>query len=144
MNKVILLGRLTRDPEVRYTTTNNTLVCTFSLAVNRRFKTEGQPDADFFNIVAWSKTGEFCSKYFKKGQQVAVEGRLQTRNYDDKDGKKVYVTEVVAENTYFADSRREGEAGGVAGNSFQGVDAPFNAQEGASDFTPVTDDDLPF
>ena len=83
MNKVILMGRLTRDPEVRYTTTNNTLVCTFSLAVNRRFKQEGQPDADFFNIVAWSKTGEFCSKYFKKGQQVAVEGRLQTRNYDD-------------------------------------------------------------
>ena len=143
MNKVILLGRLTRDPEVRYTTTNNTLVCTFSLAVNRRFKSEGQPDADFFNIVAWSKTGEFCSKYFKKGQQVGVVGRLQTRNYDDKDGKKVYVTEVVAENTYFADSRREGEAGG-AGSTFQGVDAPFNAQEGASDFTPVTDDDLPF
>ena len=145
MNKVILLGRLTRDPEVRYTTTNNTLVCTFSLAVNRRFRQEGQPEADFFNIVAWSKTGEFCSKYFKKGQQVAVEGRLQTRNYDDKDGKKVYVTEVVAENTYFADSRREGEAGSAGStNSFQGVDAPFNANEGASDFTPVTDDDLPF
>ena len=143
MNKVILMGRLTRDPEVRYTTTNNTLVCTFTIAVNRRFKQDGQPDADFFNIVAWSKTGEFCSKYFKKGQQVGVVGRLQTRNYDDKDGKKVYVTEVVAEETYFADSRRDGEGGG-SGNSFQGVDAPFSAQEGASDFTPVTDDDLPF
>ncbi len=144
MNKVILMGRLTRDPEVRYTTTNNTLVCTFSLAVNRRFKQEGQPDADFFNIVAWSKTGEFCSKYFKKGQQVAVEGRLQTRNYDDKDGKKVYVTEVVAENTYFADSRRDQEGGASGNSSYSGVDAPFNTQEGASDFTPVTDDDLPF
>ena len=143
MNKVILMGRLTRDPEVRYTTTNNTLVCTFTIAVNRRFKQEGQADADFFNIVAWSKTGEFCSKYFKKGQQVGVIGRLQTRNYDDKDGKKVYVTEVVAEETYFADSRRDGEGSG-SGSSFQGVDAPFNAQEGASDFTPVTDDDLPF
>ena len=144
MNKVILMGRLTRDPEVRYTTTNNTLVCTFSLAVNRRFKQEGQPDADFINIVAWSKTGEFCSKYFKKGQQVGVVGRLQTRNYDDKDGKKVYVTEVIAEETYFADSRRDGEAGGTSTGSFSGVDAPFNAAEGASDFTAVTDDDLPF
>ena len=142
MNKVILMGRLTRDPEVRYTQTNNTLVCTFSLAVNRRFKQEGQPDADFFNIVAWSKTGEFCSKYFKKGQQVGVIGRLQTRNYDDKDGKKVYVTEVVAEETYFADSRRDSD--GSTGSTFTGVDAPFNVQEGSSDFTPVTDDDLPF
>ena len=144
MNKVILMGRLTRDPEVRYTSTNNTLVCTFSLAVNRRFKQEGQPDADFFNIVAWSKTGEFCSKYFKKGQQVGIIGRLQTRNYDDKDGKKVYVTEVVAEETYFADSRRDGDGQGGSTGTFAGVDAPFNAQEGASDFTPVTDDDLPF
>ena len=144
MNKVILMGRLTRDPEVRYTTTNNTLVCTFSIAVNRRFKQEGQPDADFFNIVAWSKTGEFCSKYFKKGQQVGVIGRLQTRNYDDKDGKKVYVTEVIAEETYFADSRRDGDSQGGSAGTFAGVDAPFNAQEGASDFTPVTDDDLPF
>ena len=118
MNKVILMGRLTRDPEVRYTTNNNTLVCTFSLAVNRRFKQEGQPDADFINIVAWAKTGEFCSKYFTKGQQVVVCGRLQTRNYDDKDGKKVYVTEVVAEDTYFADSKRDHNA-----NTF---DAGFN------------------
>ncbi len=144
MNKVILMGRLTRDPEVRYTTTNNTLVCTFTLAVNRRFARQGdEQTADFFNIVAWSKTGEFCSKYFKKGQQVGVIGRLQTRNYDDKDGKKVYVTEVVAEETYFADSRRDGEGGASVG-SFGGVDAPFNSAEGASDFTPVTDDDLPF
>ena len=118
MNKVILMGRLTRDPEVRYTTNNNTLVCTFSLAVNRRFKQEGQPDADFINIVAWAKTGEFCSKYFTKGQQVVVCGRLQTRSYDDKDGKKVYVTEVVAEDTYFADSKRDHNA-----NTF---DAGFN------------------
>ena len=118
MNKVILMGRLTRDPEVRYTTNNNTLVCTFSLAVNRRFKQEGQPDADFINVVAWAKTGESCSKYFTKGQQVAVCGHLQTRSYDDKDGKKVYVTEVVAEDTYFADSKREPNA-----NAF---DAGFN------------------
>ena len=107
MNKVILMGRLTRDPEVRYTTNTNALVCSYSLAVNRRFKSEGQPDADFINIVSWGKTAEFCSKYFTKGQQVGVIGRMQTRNYDDKDGKKVYVTEVVAEEAYFADSKRE-------------------------------------
>ena len=77
MNKVILLGRLTKDPEVRYTQNNNTLVASFTLAVNRRFVAQGQErQADFFNIVAWSKLGEFCSKYFKKGQQVSIVGRL--------------------------------------------------------------------
>lgn len=146
MNKVILMGRLTRDPEVRYTTTNNTLVASFSLAVNRRFARQGEErQADFINIVAWDKTGEFCSKYFKKGMQVGVIGRLQTRNYDDKDGKKVYVTEVVAEETYFADSKREaGESDTFGGNPFGGSEAPFNNNTAASDFTPVTDDDLPF
>lgn len=108
MNKVILMGRLVRDPEVRYTSGNNTMVATFQIAVNRRFAKQGEErQADFFQIVAWDKTGEFCSKYFKKGQQVGVIGRLQTRNYDDKDGKKVYVTEVVAEETYFADTKKE-------------------------------------
>lgn len=106
MNKVILLGRLTKDPEVKFTQ-NNICVCTFGLAVNRRFKQEGQPDADFLNIVAWTKTAEFISKYFKKGQQIALAGRLQTRTYDDKEGKKIYVTEVVAEEVYFADSKKE-------------------------------------
>ena len=107
MNKTVLIGRLTRDPEVRYTQNNNTLVCQFTLAVNRRFKQEGQPDADFINIVAWTKTAEFIGKYFKKGQQIALAGRLQTRTYDDKEGKKIYVTEVVAEEVYFADSKKE-------------------------------------
>ena len=111
MNKVVLMGRLTRDPEVRYTSTNNTLVASFSLAVNRRFARAGEErQADFINITAWDKTGEFCSKYFKKGQQVGIIGRIQTRNYDDKDGKKVYVTEGVAEEAYFADTKRDGES----------------------------------
>ena len=97
MNKVILMGRLTRDPEVRYTQTNNTVVASFSLAVNRRFVRQGEErQADFINIVAWSKLGEFCSKYFKKGQQVGVIGRIQTRTWDDDQGQKHYVTEVVA------------------------------------------------
>lgn len=106
MNKVVLMGRLTKEPEMR-ATQSNTAVCSFSLAVNRRFKQEGQPDADFINVTAWAKTAEFVDKYFTKGQQVAVIGRIQTRNYDDKDGKKVYVTEVVAEEVYFADSKKE-------------------------------------
>ena len=108
MNKVILMGRLTRDPEVRYTQTNNTLVASFSLAVNRRFTREGDSQtADFINVTAWSKTGEFVSKYFKKGQQVGVIGRLQTRSWDDDQGQKHYVTEVIAEEAYFADSKKD-------------------------------------
>lgn len=110
MNKVILMGRLTKDPDTRYTQTTNTQVTNFTLAVNRRFAKQGEErQADFINIVAWSKAAEFVSKYFKKGQQVGVIGRIETRNYDDKDGKKVYVTEVIAEEVYFADSRKEGK-----------------------------------
>ena len=138
MNKVLLMGRLTKDPEVRFTANNNTLVCSFSLAVGRSFKKEGQPDADFINIVALGKTGEFCSKYFNKGQQVAVVGRLQTRNYDDKDGKKVYVTEVIAEEVHFADSKKDNS------NSF---DTGFNPTTPNTnyEFMPVVDDTkLPF
>ena len=108
MNKVILMGRLTRDPEVRYTTNTNTLVASFSLAVNRRFAKQGEErQADFINVVAWNKTGEFCSKWFKKGQQVGVVGRLQTRNWEDENKVKHYITEVVAEEAYFADSKRD-------------------------------------
>ncbi len=108
MNKVILMGRLTRDPELRYTATNTNAVASFALAVNRKFVKQGEErQADFINIVAWGKTAEFCSKYFKKGQQVAVSGRLQTRTWDDQDGKKRYATEVVAEDVYFADSKKD-------------------------------------
>lgn len=142
MNKVVLMGRLTRDPDVRYTS-NNTLVASFSLAVNRRFARQGEErQADFINIVAWDKTGEFCSKYFKKGQQVGIIGRIQTRNYDDKDGKKVYVTEVIAEEAYFADTKREAEANPFGDNNVSG--ATFNANAAPNDFSQVTDDDLPF
>jgi single-strand DNA-binding protein len=108
MNKVILLGRLTKDVDVRYTQTTNIMVASFSLAVNRRFAKEGEErQADFINIVAWNKTAEFCSKYFKKGQQVGVVGRLQTRNWEDENKVKHYITEVVAEEVYFADSKKE-------------------------------------
>jgi len=141
MNKVILMGRLTRDPEVRYTQTNNTLVANFSLAVNRRFAAQGQErQADFINIIAWNKTGEFCSKYFKKGQQVAIIGRIQTRTWDDDQGQKHYITEVVAEEAYFADSKREGEAG----SSFDATFGAMPETAGGSDFEVSSGDDLPF
>ena len=105
MNKTILLGRLTREPEVKVT--EKSTICRFTLAVNRTFKKEGQPDADFINIVAFGKTAEFCSKYFTKGQQVCVCGKLQTGSYDDKDGKKVYTTDVIAEEVDFAGSKQD-------------------------------------
>ena len=137
MNKVILMGRLTRDPEVRYTQTNNTLVASFSLAVNRRFARPGEErQADFFNIVAWSKLGEFCSKYFKKGQQVGIIGRLQTRTWDDDKGQKHYITEVIAEEAYFADSKRDG----AVDNTFGSIPMPTPD----SDFEVSSGDDLPF
>ncbi len=146
MNKVILIGRLTRDPEVKYTT-NNTLVCSFSLAVGRNFKKEGQPDADFINIVAWGKTGEFCSKYFNKGQQVAVVGRIQTRNYDDKEGKKVYVTEVIAEEVHPIWDKSKQTADQTPNYNFSTNDTGFNPATPNTnyEFMPVVDDaQLPF
>jgi len=143
MNKVILMGRLTRDPEVRYTTNTNALVCSYSLAVNRRFKTEGQPDADFINIVSWGKTAEFCSKYFTKGQQVGVIGRMQTRNYDDKDGKKVYVTEVVAEEAYFADTKRDPNAANFEAG-FNASAQPTNTPTSEGFMAIEEDSNLPF
>ena len=140
MNKVILMGRLTRDPEVRYTQTSNTLVASFALAVNRRFVRQGEErQADFFNVVAWGKQGEFCSKYFKKGQQVGVIGRLQTRTWDDDKGKH-YITEVVAEEAYFADSKRDGDMGG----SFDATFGTMPSASTGSDFEISSGDDLPF
>lgn len=140
MNKVVLMGRLTKDPEVRYTQNTNTLVASFSLAVNRRFAKQGEErQADFINIVAWSKTGEFCSKYFKKGQQVGIIGRIQTRNWEDEKQQKHYITEVVAEEAYFADSKKDGEGSSSFANTFGN-----NVSE-ASEFAVTTsDDDLPF
>ena len=138
MNKVCLIGRLTKDPEIRYTQTNNTLVASFNLAVNRRFVNEGEErQADFIPIVAWAKTGEFCSKYFKKGQQVGIIGRIQTRNWDDEQGVKHYATEVIAEEVYFADSKKDNN------DVFDTYGSVF-AGDGKSDFEVTSNDDLPF
>ena len=104
MNKVILIGRLTRDPELRYTP-QGTAVCQITVAVNRRGAQPGQQDADFINVSIWNAQAENVAKYMTKGRQMAIEGKIQTRNYDDKDGKKVYVTEVIATNVQFLDSK---------------------------------------
>ena len=116
MNKAILMGRLTRDPEVRYSQ-NNLPITTFTLAVNRRFVRQGEErQADFIPIVSFGKTAEFCEKYFRKGQQVLVVGRIQVRTWDDNEGKRRYITEIVCEEAHFADSKRQdgGDMGAIA------------------------------
>ena len=105
MNKVVLIGRLTRDPELRYTG-NNTAVASFTLAVNRPFSNQqGEREADFINVVVWRKQAENVKNYLSQGSQAAVEGRLQTRTYDDNNGQKRYITEVVADNVEFLGSK---------------------------------------
>ena len=143
------MGRLTRDPEVRYTQTSKTLVASFSLAVNRRYVRQGEErQADFFNVVAWGKQGEFCSKYFKKGQQVGIVGRLQTRTWDDDKGRH-YITEVVAEEAHFADSKKDGDTSNTAfentfGSTMPGGMEGSGSTDATSDFEVSASDDLPF
>ena len=115
MNKVILMGRLTRDPEVRYSTSGDgqLAIARYTLAVDRRFKKDGEATADFIRCVAFGKNGEFAEKYLHQGTKVVIEGRIQTGSYQDKDGKTVYTTEVVVENHEFAESKRVSEENGV-------------------------------
>lgn len=126
MNKVELLGRLTKDPEVRFTPSNNTMVVSFSVAVNRRFKNDGEQEADFINCIAWKKTAEFISKYFKKGAPICICGRIQTRSWDD-NGQKRYATEVVVEEVDFAGSKPDNVEAPVDDNTMvaDGSDLPF-------------------
>lgn len=146
MNRVVLMGRLTKDTELRYTSASNLAVCSFTLAVDRRFSKQSEnKQADFFPIVVWNKLAEFCSKYFVKGLQVVVSGRLQTRTWDDNDGKRHYITEIVADEAYFADSKKGSSA--VPNDSFNANAQSSSQQEGSSQegFLPIEeDDDLPF
>ena len=110
MNKILLKGRVSREIELRYTQTNNTAVTNFTVAVNRDFTKQGEErQADFINCVAYNKTAEFVNKYFKKGQEILVIGRLQNRNWDDQNGQKHYVTEVIVENVEFCGSKQTTE-----------------------------------
>ena len=136
-NKTILMGRLTRDPELKITP-SGVSVCSFSIAVDRRFQTKGEEKkTDFFNIVAWRQTGEFVSRYFSKGSMILVEGELQTRQYTNKDGVNVTVTEIVADNVSFT--------GEKAGSS-SGQNVPQGTPPVAStpDYSSVASDDYPF
>lgn len=152
MNKVILMGRLTRDPDLR-TTPSQVSVATFTLAVDRRFKSStGERQADFISIVAWRNTADFVGKYCRKGTKLVVSGSIQTRTYDDKDGKRVYVTEVVADDIEFAESKRD-PAGDYSDNATPGNNDQFSRQKASSasdsvdeGFTALDDDDtsLPF
>ena len=159
MNKVVLIGRLTRDPELRYTG-SNTAVATFSLAVNRNFTNQqGEREADFINIVVWRKQAENVKNYLSQGSQVAIEGRIQTRSYDDNNGQKRYVTEVVADNVEFLSSKNSSNSLNGGNNSQSSEPTPYDfgpapepkgtnvdsnpfADFGAS--IEVSDDELPF
>ena len=139
MNKVVLIGRLTKDVELRYTQTNNTAVASFSLAVNRKFvKTGEERQADFFNIIAWNKLAETISKYLFKGNQVAISGRLETRSWDDPNGQKHYVTEVIAEEIDFIGSKNKQNNEAILNSP-----TPINKNDDTSDFI-CNGDDLPF
>ena len=148
LNHITIMGRLTRDPELRRTG-SGIAVASFTVAVDRDFapKDGGERETDFIDCVAWRQTGEFVSKYFTKGRMAVVSGRLQIRSWTDKDGNKRRTAEVVADNVYFGDSRRDGDTVGgysaPAGN-FGGYSAPAGAP--ASDFAMLDDDDaqLPF
>ena len=154
MNKVILLGRLTKDPEIRYTQSSEPVcVARFTVAVDKRFKKEGEPDADFINCVSFRRTAEFIERYIKKGMMVSLCGSLSVRSYDDNAGQRRWVTEVQAEEVNFAESRAAYEArmaksgGGYSAPPQQGM-PPSGAPE-PEGFSAITqsideDDDLPF
>ena len=139
MNKVILIGNLTKDPELT-TTTSGISICRFSLAVSRRFtNSEGERETDFINIVVWRNLADNCHKFLRKGSKAAVVGNIQTRSYDAQDGTKRYVTEVVAEEVEFVGARVEGDAGTGDTNAQGG-----NQGDGTTKLTPIQDDTLPF
>ena len=115
MNKVILMGRLTRDPEIRYSQgERSTAVARYSLAVNRTFKRDGDPDADFINCVAFGRQAEFAEKYFHKGIRIVITGRIQTGSYTNKEGQRVYTTDIIADDQEFADSKNTSAGGKTA------------------------------
>jgi len=145
MNKVFLIGRLTRDPELRYTG-SNTPVATFSLAVNRNFTTQsGEREADFINIVVWRKQAENVKNYLTQGSQVAIDGRIQTRTYDGQDGQKRYVTEVVADNVEFLGSKNSSNNSDNTNRSMQDNAGPTPYDFGKADEPKGTDvDSNPF
>ena len=136
MNKVFLIGRLSRDPELRHTT-SGTAVCQINVAISRPVSQGREPETDFINVVVWNKQAENVAKYLAKGRQIAIEGRIQTRNYDNNEGKRTYVTEVIASNVEFLGSANDNNRANPA-PSFN--ENPFDAMEPAMDTTSVDND----
>jgi len=151
VNKVFLIGNLTRDPELR-TTPNGISVCAFGLAVNRRRKVEGQPDVDFFNITVWRQMGENCARYLRKGSKACVMGTIQIRTYDAQDGTKRTVVDIDASDVEFLPSAAQGDRSNTGSPaSYPAPSAPYPAPPSPSSFSPaetgftqVDEDDLPF
>lgn len=154
MNKVILVGRITKDPEVRYTS-SDIAVCQFTLAVNRKFQSNGERQADFINCVAWRQSAELLGKYIKKGSQIGVEGQIQVRNYEDNGGVKRYVTEVICDSITFLESKnsRDNSYGGGY-NDIEQYDIPESKKAASHEVEDpfkdisnnfgASNDDLPF
>lgn len=143
MNKVIQSGRLTKDAEIAYTQGNNMAVARFTLAVDRRFKQEGQPTADFIRCIAFGKTAEFFERFGRKGTKFLIEGRIQTGSYTNKDGQKVYTTDVVVENAEFAESKNAN--GSSPSQPASNMSAPAMASDGFMNLPlGVEDEGLPF
>jgi single-strand DNA-binding protein len=152
INRVVLVGRLTRDPELRKTQ-NGTSVCSFTMAVNRRTQAQGQPDADFISCVAWNKLADLMTQYLHKGSLIGLEGRIQTRNYDNQQGQRVYVTEVVADNIQFLEPKNAQsntysqpmDNQGYAQNTYSApVQNTFDTTFDANESLDIASDDLPF
>lgn len=144
MNKSILLGRLTKNPEIKYSQTNNMKVATFTLAVNRKYVKQGEErQADFINIVTYSKLADFAEKYLKQGLQICISGRIQTRNWEDPNGQKRYATEIIAEDIDFADSPKKADESILWANTTTQNTQTQKVSDNTEDF--ITDpDDLPF
>lgn len=139
MNVVSLVGRFAADPDIKWTN-GGSAVARFRVAVDRRIKTEGGPSADFISCVAFGKTAEFIEKYFKKGMRIGLQGRIQTGQYDNKDGKTVYTTDVVAENVEFVESK----GGGDQGADNAPAKKPSGGEDGFMNIPDIGDDELPF
>ncbi|MGN8809129.1 single-stranded DNA-binding protein [Absicoccus porci] len=150
INRIVLTGRLTRDLELRRTQ-SGTSVVSFTLAVDRNFRREGQPEADFINCVAWNRQAETMAQYLHRGSLIGVDGRLQTRNYENQQGQRVYVTEVVVDNFTFLESRAQSQQAAATYNPNpmpsqpqQPVDSSFDTSFDENDTLDIASDDLPF
>jgi single-strand DNA-binding protein len=147
INKVVLIGRLTKDPELTFAQGTGTAVCKFTVAVNRRFKKEGQPEADFLPITVFGKTAEATANYMIKGSQIGISGNIQTSTYMNKDNVKVYKTEIIADEVEFLDSKGKGSNDNTNSNQsgYSGETSSGNNDFGStSDITPIDDGDIPF